>query len=157
MQAKIPAGRQFWFLDTRVIVRISFEDGWDRISALEHQAPHGDSPPLHVHRNEDEVFHLLEGEVAFRVDDKHLHGNAGDTFLAPKSIPHTYRVLSAGGARWLTITTGEEFERFVRALGRPADRDRLPDRSRPPTLEQAQALVAAAARHGIDIVGPPLS
>jgi quercetin dioxygenase-like cupin family protein len=157
MQAQTPAGRQFWFLDTRVVVRIGFEDGQDRISVLEHQAPHGDSPPLHVHRNEDEVFHLLEGEVAFRVGDKQLHGKAGDTILAPKGIPHTYRVLSAAGARWLTITTGEDFERFVRALGRPADRDGLPDRSGPPTPEQVEALVAGAARHGIDIVGPPLS
>src|SRR5687767_12204262 len=45
MQAKVPAGRQFWFLDTRVVVRTSFKDGQDRISVLEHEAPHGDSPP----------------------------------------------------------------------------------------------------------------
>ena len=157
MQAKIPAGRQFWFLDTRVVVRISCEDGQDRISVLEHQAPHGDSPPLHVHRNEDEVFHILEGEMAFILDGKHRQGRAGDTLLAPKGIPHTYRVLSAGGARWLTITTGEEFERFIRALGRHADRDGLPDRSGPPTPEQVEGLTSAAARHGVDIVGPPLS
>src|SRR5688500_18468646 len=134
MSDAVPLTRHLWFLNTRVAVRISYQDGSDRISVLEHQAPHGDSPPLHVHRNEDEVFHLLEGEVAFRVGDKQLQGNAGDTFLVPKGIPHTYRVLSAGGARWLTVTTGEEFERFVCALGRPADRDRLPtvrDRPRP--------------------------
>jgi quercetin dioxygenase-like cupin family protein len=157
MQAKLPAGRQFWFLDTRVIVRTSFEDGQDRISVLEQWLPHGDSPPLHVHRNEDEIFYLLEGEVALSLDGKQLHGKAGDTFLAPKGIPHTYRVLSAGGAHLLTITTGEDFERFVRALGRPAEREGLPDRSGPPTPEQVEALAAAAARHGIDIVGPPLS
>jgi quercetin dioxygenase-like cupin family protein len=157
MQAKIPVRRPFWFLDTRVVVRISFEDGQDRISVLEQWLPHGDSPPLHVHRNEDEVFHLLEGEVAFRVDNKQLRGKAGDTILAPKGIPHTYRVLSAGGAHLLTITTGEDFERFVRALGRSADRDGLPDRSGPPTPDEVEALAATAARHGIDIVGPPLS
>jgi quercetin dioxygenase-like cupin family protein len=157
MQAKIPAGRQFWFLDTRVVVRLSFEDGHDRISVLEQWIPHGDSPPLHVHRSEDEVFHLLEGEVAFRLDDKDLNAKAGDTVLAPKGIPHTYRVLSPKGAHWLVITTGEDFERFVRALGRPAERDGMPDPSGPPTPEQVEALVASAARHGIDIVGPPLS
>ena len=157
MQAKFPAGQQFWFLNTRVVVRISFEQGHDGISVLEHWAPHGDSPPLHVHRNEDEVFHLLQGEVSLSVDAKPLHGKAGDTFLAPKGIPHTYRVLSAEGARWLTVTIGEEFERFVRALGRPAEREGLPDPSGPPTPEQAHALAAAAERHGIAIVGPPLS
>jgi quercetin dioxygenase-like cupin family protein len=157
MEATLRDSRQFWFLNTRVTVRISFEDGQDRISMLEHWAPHGDSPPLHVHRNEDEIFHLIEGEVAFRLGDKDLHGKAGDTILTPKTIPHTYRVLSAGGGRWLTVTTGEEFERFVRALGRLAERDGLPDPSGPPTSEQAQALTSSAERYGIEIVGPPLS
>src|SRR5688572_21239181 len=44
-----------WFLDTRVIVRIRHADGADGLSVLEHHACHGDSPPLHVHRDEDEV------------------------------------------------------------------------------------------------------
>ena len=51
--------RHLWFLNTRVTARVSYRDGTDGISVLEHQAPHGDSPPLHVHRNEDEVFHVL--------------------------------------------------------------------------------------------------
>ena len=107
--------------------------------------------------NEDEVFHLIEGEVAFRLGDKHLQAQAGDTFLARKAIAHTYRVLSIQGARWLTITTGEDFERFVRALGRPAEREGLPAPSGPPTAEQANALASAAKQYGIEIVGPPLS
>jgi uncharacterized cupin superfamily protein len=39
---------------------------------LEHRVPHGDSPPLHVHRNEDEVFHVLEGELRFVAGDRQL-------------------------------------------------------------------------------------
>ena len=31
---------------------------------MESLAPHGDSPPLHVHQTEDEIFHVLEASSA---------------------------------------------------------------------------------------------
>jgi quercetin dioxygenase-like cupin family protein len=107
-------GRELWFLDTRVTLRLSYRDGADGISVLEHCAAHGDSPPLHVHQNEDEVFHILESEMRFKVGDQEQQATAGKTLLAPKGIPHTYRAESAEGAHWLTITRGQEFEHFVR-------------------------------------------
>src|SRR3954463_3980981 len=61
------------------------------------------------------------------------------------------------GAHFLTITCGREFERFVRAYGRPAERDGLPEPSGPPTPEQAEALTQAARQFGIELVGPPLT
>jgi quercetin dioxygenase-like cupin family protein len=130
--------------------------GADRISVMEHQASRGDSPPLHVHRNEDEVFHLLEGELRIRLGDQDLRASAGETLIAPKGLPHTYRIESET-ARWLTVTTGEDFERFVRTFGRVAERDGLPDPSGPPTPEQAQEMAAACLRHGNELVGPPLA
>lgn len=146
----------FWFLDTRIAIRLSHGEGEDGISVIEHRAHHGDSPPFHLHRTEDEVFHVLEGEMRFRVGEAELRGRAGDVLLAPKGVPHTYRVESAGGARWMTVTRGGDFEAFLRAFGRPAERDGLPERSGPPTPAQVEALTAACRRHGIEVVGPPL-
>ena len=151
-----PLTRDLWFLDTRVSVHVSCEEGADRISILEHQAPHGDSPPLHVHRNQDEIFHILEGELLFVVDGRERRAGAGQILMAPKGVPHNYRVESAAGARWLTVTVGADFERFVRAFGRAAEREGLPDPSGPPTPEQADALASACRRYGIELVGPPL-
>jgi mannose-6-phosphate isomerase-like protein (cupin superfamily) len=151
------SARHLWFLDTEVTIRVSHLDGSDGVSVLEHRALHGDSPPLHVHRNEDEIFHILEGEMLFRVADRDVHAQAGDTLLAPKGIPHTYRIDSAGGARWLTIIRGGDFEGLVRSFARPAKRSGLPDPSGPPTPEQAEALAEACSRHGIELVGPPLA
>jgi hypothetical protein len=81
----------------------------------------------------------------------------GEAALAPAGLPHTYRVESAEGARWLNITTRGDFERFMRALGRPAEGSGLPVPQGPPGPEQAEELAAAAREHGIDFVGPPLS
>jgi mannose-6-phosphate isomerase-like protein (cupin superfamily) len=148
--------RHLWFLNTEVTIRVSHVDGSDGTSVLEHRAPHGDSPPLHVHLNEDEIFHILEGEMLFRVADRDVHAGTGDTLLAPKGTPHTYRVDSAGGACWLTIMRGGDFEGFVRSCGRPAERSGVPDPSGPPTPERVAALAAECIRHGIELVGPPL-
>jgi quercetin dioxygenase-like cupin family protein len=147
--------RSLWFLNTHVIVRVSARDGSGGISVLEHRASRGDSPPLHIHYDEDEIFHVIEGEVRYRVGDHERRAHAGETLLAPKGIPHTYRVESSE-ARMLTITRGE-FESFVRAFGRPAEREGLPEPSGPPTPDQAEALARACRQFGIELVGPPLS
>ena len=148
--------QQLWFLDTLVTVHVAHDEGEDGISVLESLAPHGDSPPLHVHHTEDEIFHVLEGELRLRAGDADVTIAAGETLLAPKGVPHTYRVESPEGARWLVITRHGDFERFVRSLSRPAERPELPAAQGPPTPEQAEALGAAAQVHAIELVGPPL-
>jgi mannose-6-phosphate isomerase-like protein (cupin superfamily) len=147
---------QLWFLNTLVTVRVRHDGAEDGISVLERHASHGDSPPLHVHQTEDEIFHLLEGELRVRAGDTEVRIGAGETILGPKGVPHTYRVESREGARWLVITRRGDFERFVRALSRPAKRPELPPGQGPPMTEQADALAAAAREHGIEFVGPPL-
>jgi len=87
--------RNIWFLDTHVIIRVSARDGSDGVSVLEHHARQGDSPPLHIHHDEDEIFHVLEGEVRYRIGDLQHHARAGETLLTPKGIPHTHRAESA--------------------------------------------------------------
>ena len=122
-----------WFLETLVAIRVPHDAGDDGISVIESVAPYGDSPPLHIHRNEDELFHVLEGTMRLRVGDDELVADAGDIFLAPKGVPHTYRVESREGARWLVTTTCGDFEAMVRAASRPAEREELPECTGPPT------------------------
>lgn len=147
--------QQLWFLDTLVTVRAAHADGPDGISLLESTARLGDSPPLHVHHTEDEVFHVLDGELALRVGDEDLRVGVGETAVAPQGVAHTYRVESEQ-ARWLVVTRHGDFERMVRALSRPADRAELPPPSGPPTPEQLEALTAACSESRIELVGPPL-
>jgi quercetin dioxygenase-like cupin family protein len=147
---------RLWFLDTLVTVHVRHDEGEDGISVLERLAPYGESPPLHVHRREDELFHVLEGELRVRADDEDVRVGAGESILAPKGVPHTYRVESRDGARWLLITSRGDFERFMRAVSRQAAHPGLPTPQGPPTGEEADAFAGAARQHGIELVGPPL-
>jgi quercetin dioxygenase-like cupin family protein len=148
---------RLWFLNTEVTIRVSETEGGDRISVLDHRVPFGDSPPLHRHLDEDEIFHIISGTLRFVLNGKELTASAGDTIRAPKGIPHTYLVQSREGGRLLSITARHQFENFVRALGRQPTHEGLPDPSGPPTPEQAEALAAAARKYGIEIMGPPLT
>jgi mannose-6-phosphate isomerase-like protein (cupin superfamily) len=147
---------QLWFLDTLVSIPVEHASGVDGVSLIESWAREGDSPPLHIHHTEDEIFHVIEGELRVRLGDEELVVGAGETVLAPRGQAHTYRVESPR-ARWLAITTRGDFERMVRALSRPAERSELPEPSGPPTPEQLDALAAACRDSGIELVGPPLT
>ncbi|MCB0533074.1 MAG: cupin domain-containing protein [Saprospiraceae bacterium] len=146
----------FWFLNTHVKIRTSGDDNADHISVLEHHAYHGDSPPLHIHHTEDEVFVVLEGEFRFVIGPNEHRLKAGETILAPKGIPHAYRVESQRGGRWLTITTNHDFENFVKATSRLAASDTLPEPLGPPSDEFKTALAKKSTEYNIEIVGPPL-
>ena len=149
-----PQPQPLRFLDTLVQLHATHDDCG--ISLVESRAPYGDSPPLHVHHTEDEAFLVLEGELRLAVGETELSLEAGQSTVAPRGVPHTYRVESEDGARWLVGTARGDFERFVRSLSRPAVGQEVPERSAPPTPEQAAALASAAAAHGIELVGPPL-
>ena len=66
----VSSGELFWFKGTLVNVRLSWNAGDDRVSVVEHYMPYGESPPLHIHRNEDQVFHILEGSMRIHIDGK---------------------------------------------------------------------------------------
>jgi quercetin dioxygenase-like cupin family protein len=129
------------FLASRVRVQISGAQTDGSFALIEATAPAGDAPPLHVHRNDDEGFYVLEGELtAWIGDDRHVLG-PGDAVLAPKQVPHTLRV-GENGARYLVSSTPAGFEGFVRQVaeaGAPG-----PDE-----------LTRIAAEHDIEILGPP--
>jgi quercetin dioxygenase-like cupin family protein len=145
-----------WFLDNLARFPVSHADGGDGISIMDAVARRGDSPPSHVHHTEDEGFHVIEGELVIDVDGTRTRLRAGETCIAPKGVPHTYRVVSER-ARWLAVTTNGDFERFVRAIARPATAPELPPLAGPPTPEQIAQLTEVARQHGIEFVGPPLS
>ena len=149
-------GELFWFKGALINIRVSWIAGEDRVSVVEHFMPYGMSPPLHVHRNEDEVFHILEGSMRIQVDGVESIAHAGQTVMAPKGVPHSFRVESAEGARCLTITTGGDLERMIREIGEPANSTRLAQRYEPGEAV-SPALARCCARNGIDLVGAPLS
>lgn len=146
--------KAFWFMNNHVSIPVSKADGADGTTVMIHTAPFDEAPPLHVHHGEDEIFHVLEGVVRYLVGSRRIEAQKGDTLLAPRGVPHGFRVLSEGGAKILIITRGG-FEDMVRSAGRPAEHDDLPQAVQP-TPEMQADLRARCAEHQIEILGPPI-
>ncbi|MEX2395154.1 MAG: cupin domain-containing protein [Actinomycetota bacterium] len=64
-------------------------------------------PPLHVHHDDDEVWHVIEGTLRFRLGDDVVDAGPNDTITAPAGTPHTYG--SPGDVTYLIITTPRIF------------------------------------------------
>lgn len=119
-------------------------------SMIEILAPAGWETPWHNHHTHDEYFYMLEGEITARVGDARLVLKAGDFAFGPRGVPHGYRVSTSGPARLLMMTGDRDFAEFVREMSVPAPDDTLP----PPSEPDLGRVIAAAARHGIEILGP---
>ncbi|MFC3078434.1 cupin domain-containing protein [Phenylobacterium terrae] len=151
-----PQDNALWFLNTRVRFLRSSATGADGLSVQEHRLPFGDSPPLHVHEREDEIFHILEGTIRFKVGDDEVTAGPGQSLIGPKGVPHSFRVESPEGARMLVMSVGPDFEGLIRDVGRPAETDGLPEPMEPTPQMQADLARLAAARR-IALIGPPMA
>jgi quercetin dioxygenase-like cupin family protein len=145
-------GEARWFLGFLVTIKSSRETTDGRVAVLEHHAVQGLGSPLHVHHNEDEWFYVTEGELTLWVGGEVIEAPAGSFVYGPRGIPHTFLV-SSPEARFLLVTEPAGLEGFVRELSEPADGLTLPPATvQPPAPEQ---MMAAAAKYGLDILGPP--
>jgi uncharacterized RmlC-like cupin family protein len=59
---------------------------------------------LHVHFEDDEAWHVLEGTLTFRFPDRVIQAPAGTTLFVPAGLPHTYYEAD-GPTRYLLILT----------------------------------------------------
>ena len=56
----------------------------------------GSGSPLHVHRNEDEWFYVIEGELTIWVGGEVVVAPAGSFVWGPRDVPHTFLVTARG-------------------------------------------------------------
>jgi mannose-6-phosphate isomerase-like protein (cupin superfamily) len=140
-----------WFIDHLVHVHVDGDASGGALALMDERGRRGDMPPLHVHRRDDETFYVLAGEMRLFVGSEEIVLGAGQSALAPRGVPHAYRVESEE-ARWLVITAPAGFDAFVREVSEPAPADELPPAGR---RVDETFLGQAAAKAGIEILGPP--
>ena len=107
-------------------------------SVLEEVPPLFDTP-AHIHANEDEYFHILEGEHVITVGEVEHTLGPGEGVFAPRGVPHAQRRVWEGVGRLLLVVAPGGLEGFFR---------RLADADAAGTLGE-ETYASASAEYGI--------
>lgn len=109
-----------------------------------HVTQPGFSPPRHIHQREDEIIHVLDGELRVWCDGTTFAVGHGDTATLPRGLPHSFRVIGPNPVRMMITVVPGGFERFYGAVASLRLPNDIPD------------LLDISEAFGIDYVGRPL-
>lgn len=131
-----------------VVVRATGEETDGQYDVVEITIPPGPgTTPFHIHHDNDEAMHVIEGEVTVKLGEECHVLEAGAYAMAPRGLPHTYRNSGNHSARVLfTYTPGNHWQ-YLRETGQ---RGPVEDES------DIEELLPILGEYGIEMVGPPL-
>ncbi len=140
-----------WWKTGRVTVKAGSAETSGRIAQIEVNDPRGSAPPLHLHREDDELYYVIEGELTVLVGNERIDLSAGDFAFAPHGVVHSYIVRSPQARALVTISPAGLEGMFVEG-GVPVAAGQQPAEEVMPPIEE---MVELAARYGCEILGPP--
>jgi quercetin dioxygenase-like cupin family protein len=122
---------------------ISGEQTQGQYSLMEQLMPAAAGPPPHVHDQGDEVFYILDGEMAMQLGDQVVVASKGQTVRVVAGTTHAFAVKSET-ARVLNFYVPAGLDLQVAMLGTPATAPTLPPEGaqHPPTAEAQEAFAA---------------
>ena len=145
-------GKKLWVADELMAFKASGKDTGGAYALTDSVVPSWGGPPPHVHLREDEAFWVLEGDLEVTVGETTFGAGAGSFVHLPKGVPHAYRNVGSGPARFLTLMVPAGLEGFFEEVGKPGS-----DASSPPPFgeEDIERLLEVAPKYGVEILPPP--
>jgi quercetin dioxygenase-like cupin family protein len=137
------SGNPLNVLGDHMTVRLTGEDTGGRFTLVEQTNEPGTGIPMHLHENEDELFHILDGQMEFTVGTQTTTATAGTTVFLPRNIPHNWMTVGETPARTLLSVFPAGAEKMWQEL------NDLP--AGPPDM---QRVVEICARHGVKFLPP---
>ena len=150
---RVDDGDAIWAVGVLMVVKRDAAQTDGAYTLVDHTAPAGYETPYHVHRNEDELFYILEGRLECRygeAGENRVRAEPHDTVVLPRDVPHGFRVLGENACQMVVQVNPGGLEELCRSVGEPAPRPETP----PPGEPDAAALAEAAAEYGLEILGP---
>lgn len=84
----------------------------NQLAVVSAETPPGLGPPPHIHRDEDELFLVLEGSISYFSGGQWTRVRPGGAVWLPRNSLHTYRNDGDTPSRHWIITTPSGFETF---------------------------------------------
>ena len=153
---RVPAGEglaNFWWKTGRMTVKAGGGETGHAFAQVENFDPRGTATPPHVHRNEDEAFYVVEGEITVLIGGERIELGAGDYLFAPRDIPHA-TIVTSESAHYITTISPAGLEDLFVELGVPVSEGEQPVEAALPPMPE---VVRRFGAYGVEILGPPPS
>ena len=145
-------GRAVWVVGDHYTVKCSGDDTGGAFTLIEALVPPQSGPPPHIHRREDEMFYVLEGEFEISIDDQRSSAGPGSWVTLAKGSLHHFKNIGATPGKILILAAPAGLDRFFLEVGREAV-DTSPA-SGAVTPQDLERLLAKAPSYGIEIKLP---
>jgi quercetin dioxygenase-like cupin family protein len=148
-------GQRRWFFGGGVhIWKATAEETNGAFLLFEDRMGPGKVTPLHAHPDSDETMIVLEGEIVMHLDGTEHTVGAGGVAVAPRGVPHAFKVTGPDGARLLCLHTPGCCQGFYWDASEPIASDGVAAFTGGP-VDMARVQASAAKNGGIEILGPP--
>ena len=97
-----------------ITVKIGGGQTDDTYSVFELSVPPNVGAGLHIDKDWDEWWHVMEGTFAFTLNGERIELSAGGFAYGPKGIPHSFKNLSEATGKLVMITMPCGLEKFFR-------------------------------------------
>ncbi len=97
-------------------ITVSSRDTNDAYCVIEHRGDSNSAPPLHLHRDIDEIFEVIEGRVGLYLDGECITAEPGTTIAIPRNMPHAWCNLGNTPSRMVVTFIPGGTDRFFQAV-----------------------------------------
>lgn len=150
----VPAGTgpDYWGPGDEVRFILTGADTGGALFLGEVTVPPGGGPPPHLHRNEDESFYLLQGNLTMQVSEQTLSVSQGDFVKVSRGTVHSFKNTSSQPAKMLVFCNPAGAEQFFEEAFYPATEGSTAPQTM--TEELKHRMMAAAPKFGMEILPP---
>jgi len=108
-----------------ITVKIGGEQTNDAYSVFELSVPPNAGAGLHIDKDWDEWWHVIEGTFAFTLDGGKIELGAGGFAYGPKGIPHSFKNVGETTGTLLMLTRPSGLEKFFKDVHQASLQERL--------------------------------
>ena len=144
-------GERRWFSGGGVHTwKATAEETGGAFLLFEDRLEQGKVTPLHLHPESDETMIVLEGEILMHLDGVEHVVAAGGIAMAPRGMPHAFKVVGPDGTRLLCLHTPGCCQAFYWDASEPVG-----DEVTTGSVDMGRVRASAEKNGGIEILGPP--
>jgi quercetin dioxygenase-like cupin family protein len=127
----------------QIKIKITGESTGGKYSMVEDTVPPQYRTSLHIHRNTDEAFYVVDGALRFQLGEDKIEAPTGAFLFIPRGVHHAFMNPTAEPATYIVVLSPPGFEKYFEERALVANANPTPE-----------TLTAISKRHDREDTGP---